>query len=122
MAKVNFGSAENLIRIGLLLSFVAITLMSKLVHVVTANMFFWMILIILFIETFKLPSISALNALVAEMILTLAMAITGIKILISSFGRNFTEHHTILIVFILGTLIMLFGLYKKLPAAAKSKS
>ena len=37
--------------------------------------------------------------------------------LISSYGKNFTEHHTIMIVFTLGTLITLFGLYKKSPAA-----
>lgn len=117
MANVNYGSAENLIRFGLLLSFVAVVFIPKLIHAETVNMFFWMILIVLFIETFKLSTISSFNALVAEFILILPMAIIGVKTLISSYGKNFNEHHTIMMVFTLGTLITLFGLYKKSPAA-----
>jgi len=39
--------------------------------------------------------------------------------LFSSLGKTFTEYHIFLIVFIIGTLIMLYGSYKKLGSATK---
>lgn len=119
MAKVDFGSAENLIRIGLVLTFVAITLLTGTAFAEAARTFFWVALIILFLETFKLPSVSASNAAVAEMILTVTMVVAGGRGLFSSLGKTFTEYHIFLIMFIIGTLIMLYGTYKKLCPAAK---
>lgn len=114
MTKVDFGSPENLVRIGLLLTFSAITFLTGAAFAETDKMFFWMALIILFLETFKLPSVSASNAAAAEMILIITMAVAGVKGLFSALGKTFTEHHIFLIMFIIGTLIMLYGAYKKL--------
>lgn len=121
MTKVDFGSAENLVRIGLLLTFVAITFLTGTVFVEAMKMFFWMALIILFLETFKLPSVSIENAAVAQIILTATLVVAGAKGLFSSLGKTFTEYHIFLIVFIIGTLIMLYGSYKKLCSAAETK-
>jgi hypothetical protein len=118
--KVEFGSAENLVRIGLLLTFVATTFLTGSASAEIEKMFFWMALIILFLETFKFPSVSTLNAATAQIILTITMAVGGAKGLFSSLGKTFTEHHIFLIMFIIGALIMLYGAYKKLcPATAK---
>ena len=120
MARVDFGSAENLIRIGLLATFVAIMLLMGAAFAEIAKLSFWMALIILLLETFKLPSVPASNAAIAQLILSATMVAGGVKGLASSLGRTFTEYHIFLIVFIIGTLIMLYGAYKKLcPAAAK---
>ena len=114
MKKVDFGSAENLVRIGLLTTFVAITFLMAAAFAETAKLFFWVALIILFFETFKLPSVSASNAAVAQMILSITMVAAGVKGLFSALGKTFTEHHIFLIMFIIGALIMLYGAYKKL--------
>lgn len=119
MTKVDFGSAENLIRIGLLLTFVAITFLTGTSSAEAMKMFFWMTLIVLFLETFKLPSVSTENAAVAQIILTVTMVVAGARGLFSSLGKTFTEYHIFLIVFIIGTLIMLYGSYKKLGSATK---
>jgi hypothetical protein len=121
MTKVDFGSAENLVRIGLLLTFVAMTFLTGTAFGEVVKMFFWMALIILFLETFKLPSVSAVNAAVAELIMTITMAVAGARGLFSSLGKTFTEYHIFLIVFIIGTLIMLYGSYKKLFSAANTR-
>src|SRR5665811_870320 len=119
MTKVDFGSAENLVRIGLLLTFVAITFLTGTSSAEAMKMFFWMTLIVLFLETFKLPSVSTENAAVAQIILTVTMVVAGARGLFSSLGKTFTEYHIFLIVFIIGTLIMLYGSYKKLGSATK---
>jgi len=119
MTKVDFGSAENLVRIGLLLTFLAITLLMGTAFAEVAKMILWLALIVLFFETFKLPSVSASNAAVAEIILTVTMVVAGVRGLFSSLGKTFTEYHIFLIVFIIGTLIMLYGSYKKLGSATK---
>jgi hypothetical protein len=119
MTKVDFGSAENLVRIGLLLTFVAITFLTGTSSPEAMKMFFWMTLIVLFLETFKLPSVSTENAAVAQIILTVTMVVAGARGLFSSLGKTFTEYHIFLIVFIIGTLIMLYGSYKKLGSATK---
>lgn len=121
MTKVDFGSAENLVRIGLLLTFVAMTFLTGTAFAEAVRMFFWMALFILFLETFKLPSVSASNAAIAEIILTVTMVVAGARGLFSSLGKTFTEYHIFLIVFIIGTLIMLYGSYKKLNSAADKK-
>jgi hypothetical protein len=121
MTKVDFGSAENLVRIGLLFTFVAITLLTGTALVEAVKMFFWMALIILFLETFRSPSISTMNAAIAEMILSITMVIAGARGLFSSLGKTFTEYHIFLILFIIGSLIMLYGSYKKLSPPANSK-
>lgn len=117
MNKVDFGSAENLVRIGLVLTFVAITLLTGTAFAEAAKTFFWIALIILFLETFKLPSVSTSNAAVAEIILTVTMVFAGGRGLFSSVGKTFTEYHIFLIMFIIGTLVMLYGSYKKLFSA-----
>ena len=114
MEKVDFGSAQNLVRIGTLLTFVAITFLMGSVFTEPVKMYFWMLLIILFFETFKLPSVSPSNAAIAQLILSATMVIGGGKGLISSLGRTFAEYHIFLILFIIGTLITLYGAYKKL--------
>lgn len=119
MAKVDFGSAENLVRIGLLLTFVAITFLTGTAFAEAMKMFFWMALIILFLETFKLPSVSTENAAVAQIILTMTLVVAGVRGLFTSLGKTFTEYHIFLIVFIIGTLIMLYGSYKKLNSGTK---
>ena len=119
MTKVDFGSAENLVRIGLLLTFVAITFLTGTSSAEAMKMFFWMTLIVLFLETFKLPSVSTENAAVAQIILTVTMVVAGARGLFSSLGKTFTEYHIFLIMFIIGTLIMLYGSYKKLGSATK---
>ena len=119
MTKVDFGSAENLVRIGLLLTFLAITLLMGTAFAEVAKVIFWLALIVLFFETFKLPSVSASNAAVAEIILTVTMVVAGVRGLFSSLGKTFTEYHIFLIVFIIGTLIMLYGSYKKLGSTTK---
>jgi hypothetical protein len=120
MNKVDLGSAENLVRIGLVLTFVAITLLTGTAFAEAAKTFFWMALIILFLETFKFPSVSTVNAAVAELILSITMVVAGARGLFSSLGKTFTEYHIFLILFIIGTLIMLYGAYKKLsPATTK---
>lgn len=121
MTKVDFGSAENLIRIGLLLTFIAIAFLTGTAFAEAVKLFFWMALIILFLETFKLPSVSTANAAVAQIILTLTMAVAGARGLFSSLGKTFTEYHIFLILFIIGTLIMLYGSYKKLFSAANTR-
>ncbi len=120
MTKVDFGSAENLVRIGLLLTLVALTFLTGTAFAEAAKMFFWMVLIILFFETFKFSSVSTVNAAIAEMLLSITMVVAGARGLFSSLGKTFTEYHIFLILFIIGTLIMLYGSYKKLsPAATK---
>ena len=114
MTKIDFGSAENLVRIGLLLALVAITFLTGASFAEADKMLFWMALVILFLITIKLPSVSASNAAVAEMILSVTMTVAGAKGLFSSLGKTFTEHHIFLIMFIIGALIMLYGAYKKL--------
>ena len=121
MTKVDFGSAENLVRIGLLLTFVAITFLTGTAFAEAVKMFFWMALVILFLEMFKLPSVSAENAAVAQLILIVTMVVAGARGLFSSLGKTFTEYHIFLIVFIIGTLIMFYGSYKKLCPAADTK-
>lgn len=120
MAKVDFGSAENLVRIGLLLTLVAITFLTGTSFTEPVKMYFWIVLIILFFETFKLPSVSPSNAAIAELLLSATMIIGGGKGLFSSLGRTFTEYHIFLILFIIGTLITLYGAYKKLCAASST--
>ncbi len=114
MAKLDFGSAENLIRIGLVLSFVAITLLTGTSFAEAAKTYFWIALIILFFETFKLPSVSVTNGAIAEIILSIAMGTAAIKGLFASVGKTFTEYHIFLIMFIIGVLVIIYGAYKKL--------
>ena len=121
MTKVDFGSAENLVRIGLLVIFVAIMLLTGAAFAEIAKMSFWMTMVILFLETFKLPSVSASNAAVAELILSATMVAGGIKGLTSSLGKTFTEYHIFLLMFIIGSLIMVYGAYKKLCPADNKK-
>jgi len=98
---------------------VAITFLTGTSSAEAMKMFFWMTLIVLFLETFKLPSVSTENAAVAQIILTVTMVVAGARGLFSSLGKTFTEYHIFLIVFIIGTLIMLYGSYKKLGSATK---
>ena len=114
MAKVDFGSAENLVRIGLGLVFAAFALLQGALLGESATMFLWMALAILFFETFKLPLVSASNAAIAELIFAVAMVVGGIKGLILSFGKSFAANHFFLIVFIAGATIICFSAYKSL--------
>jgi len=114
MAKVEFGSAENLVRIGLALVFVSIALLQGAVFGESALMYFWITLAILFLETFKLPSLSASNAAIAEMILALTMVVGSARGLILSIGKTFASYHFYLIMFIIGALIIVYAAYKRL--------
>jgi len=114
MAKVDFGSAENLVRIGLALIFVSIALLQGAVFGEATSMFFWIALIILFLETFKLPSVSVSNAAVAEMILSATMVVGSGRGLIMSMGKTFAAYHFYLIMFIIGALIIGYAAYKRL--------
>ena len=114
MEKIDFGSAQNLVRIGILLTLVAITFLMGTAFTEPVRMYFWMLLIILFFESFKLPSVSPSNAAVAQLILSATMVIGGGKGLFSSVGKTFAEYHIFLILFIIGAFIMLYGAYKKL--------
>lgn len=120
MAKVDLGSAENLVRIGLFLTFTAITFLTGSAFNESVKMYFWIVLIILFFETFKFPSVLPSNAAIAQIILSATMVIGGGKGLFSSLGRTFAEYHIFLILFIIGTLISLYGAYKKLCTASST--
>jgi hypothetical protein len=91
MNKVDFGRAENLVRSGLLPTFVAITLMTGTAFAEAAKTIFWMTLVILFPETYKFSSASTANAAVAELKLTATMVVTGDRDLFFSLGKTFTE-------------------------------
>ena len=120
MAKADFGSAENLARIGLFLIFAATALLQGTFFGEAAKMFFWMALLILFFETFKLPSVSASNAAIAEMILSATMVVGGVRGMILTMGKNFAAYHIFLIIFILGAVTICFAAYKRLyPANSK---
>ena len=120
MEKIDFGSKENLVRIGVLLTFVAITFLMGTAFTEPVRMYFWMLLIILFFETFKLPTVSPSNAAIAQVILSATMVIGGGKGLFSSVGKTFNEYHIFLILFIIGAMITLFGAYKKSCAAGSA--
>lgn len=117
MAKIDFGAAENLVRIGLLLAFTAIIFLLNTSFDEAAKMFFWVALIVLFLETFKLASVPTANAALAQILLSVTMIIASGKGLYSAMGKTFTEYHITLILFIIGGLIILYGAYKKLDAA-----
>jgi FtsH-binding integral membrane protein len=119
MAKANFGSAEDLARIGLALILVSIALLQGAVFGVATTMYFWMALIILFFETFKLPSVSAENAATAEAILSATMVVGSGRGLILSMGKTFNSHHFFLIMFIIGALLIGYASYKRLYTARK---
>ena len=121
MATVDFGSAENLVRIGLGLVFAAIALLQGAFLGEAATMFLWMALAILFFETFRLPSVSVSNAAMAELIFAVAMVAGGIKGLILSMGKSFAANHFFLIVFIIGAAIICFSAYKRLCPTEKRK-
>jgi len=114
MAKIDFGSSANLVRIGLVLVFAAIVLLQGAFLGEGATMFLWMALAILFFETFNLPSVSGENAAMAELIFASAIVVGGIKGLIQSFGKSFAANHFFLIVFIIGAAIICFSAYKRL--------
>jgi len=121
MAKVDFGSAENLVRIGLGLVFAAIALLQGALLGESATMFLWMALAILFLETFKLPSVSVSSAAMAELIFAIAMIAGGIKGLVLSMGKSFAANHFFLIVFIIGAAIICFSAYKCLCPPDKKR-
>jgi hypothetical protein len=114
MAKENIGSAENLMRIGLVLIFISIALLQGAVFGTATSMYFWMALIILFLETFKLPSVSAANAAIAEAILSATMVVGSGRGLILSMGKKFSVYHFYTIMFIIGALIIAYAVYKRL--------
>jgi len=120
MAKENFGSAEDLMRIGLALIFVSIALLQGAVFGEATSMYFWMALIILFFETFKLPSVSASNAAIAEAILSATMVVGSGRGLILSMGKTFAAYHFYLIMFIIGALVIGYAAYKRLYPVNKS--
>ena len=119
MAIENVGSAENMVRIGLLFIMLAIIFLVGSAFGEAAKLFFWMALIVLFFETFKLPSVTGRNAAIAQAILSTTMVIGGIKGLLSSLGKTFTEYHIFLILLIISALLILVGAYKKLAAAVE---
>lgn len=121
MAQIEYGSAENLARIGLLLVFAAVALLQGALLGEAAAMFLWMALAILFFETFKLPPVSSENAAMAELIFAVAMVAGGIKGLILSMGKSFAANHFYLIVFIVGAAIICFSAYKRICPADRKK-
>lgn len=121
MAKVDFGSAETLARIGLFLVFAAITLLQGTSFGETGKMFLWMALIILFFETFRLPSVSVSNAAIAEMILSASMVVGGVRGMILAMGKNFAAYHIFLAMLILGAVAICFAAYKRLDSTSNKR-
>ena len=116
MAIEKVGSAENMVRIGVVFILLAIIFLLGSAFSEAAKLFFWMALIILFFETFKLPSVTSRNAAFTQAILSTTMVIGAIKGLLSSLGKTFTEYHIFLILLIVSALLVLVGAYKKLTA------
>ena len=120
MAKEKIGSAENLMRIGLALIFISLALLKGAVFGAESALYFWSAVIILFFETFKLPSVSAANATAAQAILTAMLLVAGGRGLIMSSGRSFNAYHFYLILLIIGALVMGFATFKRFfPAGRK---
>jgi len=121
MAKVEYASADNLMRVGLLLVFAGIALLQGALLGEGAMMYFWIALIVLAFETFKLPFASNTNAVAAETILAITLLVGGIKALTTSMGRTFGASHIFLIVFILGVLTICFAAYKRLNSSGSKR-
>lgn len=119
MAKANFGSAEDFARIGLAFIFVSLALLQGAIFGEATTMYFCIALIILFLETFKLPSVSTENAATAEAILSATMVVGSGRGLILSMGRTFTSNHFYLILFIIGALVIGYAAFKRLYLARK---
>jgi hypothetical protein len=119
MAKANFGSAEDFARIGLALIFVSLALLQGAAFGASTTMYFCIALIILFLETFKLPSVSAENAAIAEAILSAMMIVGSGRGLIMSMGRAFTAREFYLILFTIGALVIGYAAFKRLYPARK---
>lgn len=120
MAKVEYASAENLMRVGLLLVFAGLALLQGAFLGDTAMMYFWIAMIVLIFETFKMPFASNTNAVAAEAIMAATMVIGGVKALIMSMGKSFAAPHIFLIIFIIGALTICFGAYKRFfPSSGK---
>ncbi len=118
MAKLELSSGENLVRIGLTLTLIATLGLSGTAADFLIKPFLWMGLIILFLETVKLSTISETNGSLAELVLSATVVVLGAKELFSSLGKTFTEYHIFLIILLVGGLIVLYGAYKKLATAS----
>lgn len=116
MAKIELGSGENMVRIGLTLTLIATLALSGTGADFLIKPLLWIGLIVLFLETVKLTSISDINGSLAEIVLSATVVVLGGKTLFSSLGKTFTEYHIFLILLLVGGLVILYGAYKKLSS------